>query len=85
MPVARRGGHASRAGWAMSRVQIPSFGGTVGAAVETFTRALRAAGLGFVRDPMDVPQIPNWNRVASALPGFLDELRDAVEADASDS
>ena len=54
-------------------------------AVETFTRALRAAGLGFVRDPMDVPQIPNWNRVASALPGFLDELRDAVEADASDS
>jgi glucosyl-3-phosphoglycerate synthase len=54
-------------------------------AVETFTRALRAAGLGFVRDPMDVPQIPNWNRVASALPGFLDELRDAVEADAADS
>jgi glucosyl-3-phosphoglycerate synthase len=54
-------------------------------AVETFTRALRAAGLGFVRDPMDVPQIPNWNRVASALPGFLDELREAVEADAADS
>jgi glucosyl-3-phosphoglycerate synthase len=54
-------------------------------AVETFTRALRVAGLGFVRDPMDVPQIPNWNRVASALPGFLDELRDAVEADAADS
>jgi glucosyl-3-phosphoglycerate synthase len=54
-------------------------------AVETFTRALRAAGLGFVHDPMDVPQIPNWNRVASALPGFMDELRDAVEADALDS
>jgi glucosyl-3-phosphoglycerate synthase len=54
-------------------------------AVETFSRALRAAGLGFVRDPMDVPQIPNWNRVASALPDFLDELRDAVEADASES
>ena len=54
-------------------------------AVETFTRALRVAGLGFVRDPMDVPQIPNWNRVASALPGFLDELREAVEADAADS
>jgi len=51
-------------------------------AVETFSRALRAAGLGFVRDPMDVPQIPNWNRVASALPGFLEELREAVEADA---
>jgi glucosyl-3-phosphoglycerate synthase len=54
-------------------------------AVETFSRALRAGGLGFVRDPMDVPQIPNWSRVASALPGFLDELRDAVEADALDS
>jgi glucosyl-3-phosphoglycerate synthase len=53
-------------------------------AVETFTRALRAAGLGFVRDPMGAPQIPNWNRVSSALPDFLDELRDAVEADAAE-
>jgi glucosyl-3-phosphoglycerate synthase len=52
-------------------------------AVETFTRGLRAAGLGFVRDPMGVPQIPNWSRVASAVPGFMDELRDAVEADSS--
>jgi glucosyl-3-phosphoglycerate synthase len=54
-------------------------------AVETFSRALRVAGLGFVRDPMEVPQIPNWNRVTSALPGFLDELREAVEADAAES
>jgi glucosyl-3-phosphoglycerate synthase len=54
-------------------------------AVETFSGALRAAGLDFVREPMDVPQIPNWNRVASALPDFLDELRDAVDADAADS
>jgi glucosyl-3-phosphoglycerate synthase len=53
-------------------------------AVETFTRALRAAGLGFVRDPMGAPQIPNWNRVSSALPDFLDELREAVESDAVD-
>jgi glucosyl-3-phosphoglycerate synthase len=53
-------------------------------AVETFCRALRAAGLGFVRDPLGTPQIPNWNRVTSAIPGFLDELRDAVEADAAD-
>ncbi len=51
-------------------------------AVETFTRALSAAGLGFVRDPMGAPQIPNWNRVTSALPSFLEELREAVEADA---
>ena len=54
-------------------------------AVETFSGALRAAGLDFVRDPMEVPQIPNWNRVASALPEFLDELREAVDADASES
>jgi glucosyl-3-phosphoglycerate synthase len=50
-------------------------------AVETFTSALRAAGLGFVRDPMGAPQIPNWNRVTSALPEFLPALRAAVEAD----
>jgi glucosyl-3-phosphoglycerate synthase len=54
-------------------------------AVETFSRALRVAGLDFVRDPMGAPQIPNWNRVTSALPGFLDELREAVEADAAES
>jgi len=53
-------------------------------AVETFSRALRAAGLDFVRDPMGAPQIPNWSRVVSALPGFLDELREAVEQDAQE-
>ena len=50
-------------------------------AVETFSSALRGAGLDFVRDPMGVPQIPNWSRVVSALPGFLDELRQAVDED----
>ncbi len=54
-------------------------------AVETFTRAMRAAGFDFVRDPLGNPPIPNWNRVTSALPEFLDELREAVEADAGDS
>jgi glucosyl-3-phosphoglycerate synthase len=54
-------------------------------AVETFTRALRAAGFDFVRDPLGNAPIPNWNRVTSALPEFLDELREAVEADAGDS
>jgi glucosyl-3-phosphoglycerate synthase len=50
-------------------------------AVETFARALRTAGLSFVRDPMGAPQIPNWSRVTAALPGLLEELRAAVEAD----
>ncbi len=53
-------------------------------AVETFSGALRAAGLDFVRDPMGAPQIPNWSRVISAMPSFLDELRAEVEADRED-
>ncbi len=51
-------------------------------AVETFSGALRAAGLDFVRDPMGSPQIPNWSRVVSAMPEFLNDLASAVEADA---
>ncbi len=51
-------------------------------AVETFQGALRAAGLDFVRDPMGAPQIPNWNRVSSALPEFLPEFLSVIEADA---
>ena len=50
-------------------------------AVETFSRALRTAGLSFVRDPMGAPLIPNWNRVTSALPELLGELQEAVEED----
>jgi glucosyl-3-phosphoglycerate synthase len=52
-------------------------------AVETFSGALAAAGLDFVRDPLGAPQIPNWSRVISAMPTFLDDLREAVEADRS--
>ena len=54
-------------------------------AVETFSGALRAAGLDFVGDPMGAPQIPNWSRVVSALPDFLDELAGAVVADAEEA
>ncbi len=50
-------------------------------AVETFSQALRRAGLNFVRDPMGAPQIPNWSRVISAMPNFLDEFQSAVEED----
>jgi glucosyl-3-phosphoglycerate synthase len=53
-------------------------------AVETFSRALGGAGLDFVRDPMGAPQIPNWSRVISAFPEFLQELQDAVDEDAQD-
>jgi hypothetical protein len=33
---------------------------------------------------MGLPQIPNWSRVISALPDFLEELRDAVDEDAAE-
>jgi glucosyl-3-phosphoglycerate synthase len=54
-------------------------------AVEIFSGALRAAGLDFVRDPMGAPQIPNWSRVVSALPDYLDDLAEAVRADAAEA
>ena len=50
-------------------------------AVATFARSIRAAAKAFLDDPLGAPLIPNWNRVESALPKFLDELNDAVRAD----
>ncbi|NNL85552.1 MAG: glycosyl transferase [Myxococcales bacterium] len=50
-------------------------------AVETFSRALRVAGLEFVRDPLGAPPIPNWNRVVSAVPDALAALRQLVIAE----
>ncbi len=49
--------------------------------VEAFTRAIQIAGKEFMDDPLYSPLIPSWNRVISAVPDFLDRLRDAVEAD----
>ncbi len=50
-------------------------------AVETFARALKLASDEFFADPLGAPLIPNWNRVNSALPGFLSALSEAVDAD----
>ncbi len=50
-------------------------------AVTTFVRSIRVATEAFQRDPLWSPLIPNWNRVESALPSFLDELREAVRQD----
>jgi glucosyl-3-phosphoglycerate synthase len=52
------------------------------AAVSTFAKSLREAAEEFCRDPLGMPLIPNWNRVIAAMPGFFDELLDAVEEDA---
>ena len=50
-------------------------------AVETFTRAIGLAAKQFLENPLSSPEIPNWNRVTSAIPNFLDKLTEAVEAD----
>jgi glucosyl-3-phosphoglycerate synthase len=50
-------------------------------AVATFVRSIRSAACSFQEDPVALPLIPNWHRVKSALPGFYDELREAVALD----
>jgi glucosyl-3-phosphoglycerate synthase len=50
-------------------------------AVETFAKAIRSAAESFMEDPLGIPLIPNWSRITSALPGFMKELKSAVEAD----
>ena len=50
-------------------------------AVNTFVRSIQKATRAFQEDPLASPLIPNWNRVESALPSFLPELREAVRLD----
>lgn len=50
-------------------------------AVELFAANVVRAGELFRENPMDTPFIPPWNRVVSAVPNVLEELRDAVELD----
>ncbi len=52
-----------------------------GLAVETFVQGVRIASQRFLDDPLGSPLIPNWNRVTSAIPDFLDQLELAVEED----
>jgi len=52
-----------------------------GQAVESFSEAIRIAGREFRDDPTDLPSIPPWNRVMSALPDFLDRLSAVVTED----
>lgn len=52
-----------------------------GTAVETFLQGIKMAGKEFLDDPLGAPEIPNWNRVTSAIPDFLDMLKEAVAED----
>jgi glucosyl-3-phosphoglycerate synthase len=47
--------------------------------VEAFTKAIEIAGREFQENPLYSPLIPNWNRVTSAIPDFLDSLRATVK------
>ena len=49
--------------------------------VAVFSEALRVAYQRFLEDPLGAPLIPNWNRIAAAIPDFLDQLRTAVDED----
>ena len=49
--------------------------------VEMFARNIMAAGHYFLDNPMDTPFVPSWNRVISAEPGILGELRQAADED----
>jgi len=50
-------------------------------AVAAFSKGIDVARRAFLEDPLGVPLIPNWNRVAAALPDFLAQLNEAVEQD----
>lgn len=50
-------------------------------AVELFAQNIMKAGESFLDNPMDTPFIPSWNRVVSAIPDVLDQLKEAVELD----
>ncbi len=52
-----------------------------GSAVETFTKGIDLASKAFVDDPLRIPLIPNWSRVTSAIPDFLERLKNAVDDD----
>jgi len=54
-------------------------------AATTFVQSIRIAARTFLEDPLGAPLIPNWNRVQSALPNFLDELNEAVRRDNEDA
>jgi glucosyl-3-phosphoglycerate synthase len=50
-------------------------------AVELFAQNIMHAGEYFLETPMEKPFIPGWNRVRSAIPDILDQLKEAVEED----
>jgi glucosyl-3-phosphoglycerate synthase len=50
-------------------------------AVEVFLKGISLASEVFLKDPLGIPMISNWSRVAAAVPDVFDRLIAAVEAD----
>ena len=51
------------------------------AAIDLFAANVYRAGEMFLDNPMQVPTVPSWKRVISAIPDFYEQLFDAVEKD----
>lgn len=50
-------------------------------AVEAFVSSLRCAIAEFTADPVGIPMLPAWVRIAAAIPDFQDRLNACVEED----
>jgi glucosyl-3-phosphoglycerate synthase len=50
-------------------------------AVEVFVEALSRGCEEFERNPIALTGLPNWNRVTSAIPDFLERYREAIDRD----
>lgn len=50
-------------------------------AVELFAQNIKLAGDHFLDNPMETPFIPSWDRVCSAIPDILEQIKKAVEDD----
>ena len=51
------------------------------ASIEMFAEAIMRAGQAFLDSPFESPFIADWSRVHSADPGFIDDLRAALDQD----
>jgi len=49
--------------------------------IELFASSIIEAGETYLKNPMEVPFIPNWRRVFSAVPDLTDQILEAVELD----
>jgi len=50
-------------------------------AVDAFVGSLRLAVEEFVKDPIGIPMLAAWVRIAAAIPDFSERLNVAVEQD----